>query len=72
MVAGCDCAPAASASGLALLGRLGIEFHFNKNHRAFLQYTTLNLNGPKGSGAFNLDYDNKWIGAASIGYRYVF
>lgn len=27
---------------------------------------------PKGNDTFSLDDDNKWIGAATIGYRYVF
>lgn len=69
---GCDCVGEASKSGLVLLARAGVEYRFNQHHNAFVQYTFLNMQGPSSGSTPGVDYSRKWIGAAAIGYRYLF
>lgn len=69
---GCDCLGAASKSGAVFLARAGLEYRFNRHHNAFVQYTFLNMRGPSSGTTPGVDYARKWIGAASVGYRYLF
>ena len=71
---GCDCFPKASGNGFVWLARLGTEYQFDwqGNHRAFLQYTWLNMRGPSTSGPTGIDYERKGFGALTVGYRYMF
>lgn len=69
---GCNCMGAASKSGLVYLARAGVEYRFDQHHNAFVQYTFLNMQGPSSGSTPGVDYSRKWIGAAAIGYRYLF
>ena len=70
---GCNCFPSASKSGFAWLARAGAEYSFDRDNKAFVQYTHLELPRPASAGAApGVQYDRKAVGALSIGYRRVF
>lgn len=69
---GCHCFAAASKDGLALLGRLGIEYRFNAHHNAALQYTWLRVPGPQSGGSPGVSYPRETLGILGIGYRYIY
>lgn len=70
--AGCQCLAAASGSGLVLLGRVGIEYAVDQDSQVFGQYTLLRMPGPASGTVPGMTYDNKWIGAVTVGYRRFF
>lgn len=69
---GCNCFAAASKDGLALLGRVGLEYRFNARHNAALQYTWLRMPGPQSGGSPSVSYPRETIGIIGLGYRYLY
>ncbi|MDP3759092.1 MAG: outer membrane beta-barrel protein [Ramlibacter sp.] len=69
---GCNCFPAASETGLAYLGRVGLEYRFGDQHHAFAQYTQLRLPRMDSGGTPAAQYARKGVGIAGVGYRFTF
>lgn len=69
---GCNCFAGASKSGLAYLGRLGLEWKLAEPHQLFAQYTLLSLPKPAAAGTPSISYSRKRVDVLSVGYRYVF
>jgi opacity protein-like surface antigen len=67
---GCNCFPAAEKSGFTWLARAGLEYNFDEQNKAFVQYTLLGL--PRPGSHPGVEYQRKTIGAATVGYRRVF
>lgn len=69
---GCNCFAAASQTGLAYLGRVGLEYRFGDHHHAFAQYTLLRLPRSDSGGVPGTEYARKGVGIAGVGYRFTF
>jgi opacity protein-like surface antigen len=69
---GCNCFASASKSGLTWLARAGLEYNFDAQNKAFVQYTFLGLPRPGSGASPGVEYQRKTIGAATVGYRRVF
>jgi len=69
---GCNCFGSASETGLAYLGRLGLEYRLGDRHDVFAQYTWLRLPKLDSGGAPSTAYARKTVGIASFGYRHGF
>lgn len=69
---GCNCFAAASKDGLVLLGRIGLEYRFNAQHNAAVQYTWLRMPGPQSGGSPSVSYPRENIGVLGLGYRYLY
>ncbi len=68
----CNCTGSPNKSGLTVLARGGVEYSLDNQNKAFVQYTFLNLKGPDSDGTPSRNYSRKWVGALSVGYRYIF
>lgn len=68
----CACFRAAHDSGFAYQGRLGAELALAPDQSLYVMYTRLHLDGTSAGAMPSTHYDKRWVGAASIGYRYLF
>lgn len=68
----CNCFPAAHDDGFVYEGRIGAEFALVPNQSIYAMYTRLHLDGLSSSGMPSTQYEKRWLGAVSIGYRHTF